>query len=152
MEQRFPLKRLHSYPHLLPEDTEIWNGFLDAPHPDLLDVEYDLRIGPPTFDVDDVDPITRKLALALNRRRIDVVIHGVTTIYVVEIKPRAGLNAFGQALGYSWLYRQEINPPNIVQPVVMTDEIIPGMADLYKAFGVALWIVDLSRQSSAEND
>lgn len=143
MGQRFPLERLRSYPHLSPEDTTIWNGFIDSPHDDLIDVEYDVHVGPTSFPTDNVDPETKQLADALTRRRADAVVYGFQTIYVVEIKPRAGLEAMGQALGYSWFYRRDRNPPNLVQPTVLTDQALPEIPELYHSFGVALWVVDL---------
>lgn len=152
MGQRFPLQRQHHYPHFQPEHRQLWELFLDSPHPDLIDVEYDVPVGPTTFPVTDVDPETRRLAEALTRRRIDALVRGPQSIYVIEIKPRAGLEAFGQALGYSWLYAREFHPPELVIPVVLTDVAVPGIPELLRAHGVALWLVDRSPSSPPETD
>lgn len=141
MEQRFPVQTLHKYPHMLPEDRKLWERFLESDTSEFSQVQYDLHVGPSGYDPKATDRQIYDLAQSLSRHRIDAVLHGPQTIYIIEIKPDAGLDAFGQAFGYAWLYRQENNPPNFIQPVILTNLLKPGLADLCSAYSVAVWLV-----------
>ena len=141
MGQRHPLTKLRHYPGFLPQDQAIWERFLDSDHPDLLTAEYNVHVGPGVNAPSHFTPNLRKMATKITQMRIDVIVRSAATAYIVEIKPRAGATALGQALTYAYLYRAEYSPIETVQPVVLTDGLIPGVEPAYALHSVAVWLV-----------
>lgn len=144
MVQHHPLKRLRKYPHLSPQDRSLWERWLDTSHEDFTSVQYDIHVGPGIEVPDHYPDNIANMATALTQYRIDAVIHSAQVIYIVEIKPAADITAFGQALGYSWLYKQDFPTSLRVQPTVLTETIKPGVAGLYRAHDVAIWLLSHS--------
>lgn len=135
---------LSIYPHMGPLDTELWNKFVIA-NPDKFDVViYDMRCG----EVEECDhemPKNIKDAWTdLCRGRIDVVAFTKTKIYVIEVKPRARGEALGQAINNAHLYKLENKTDLPIQPVVITDIIIPGTRVVAAAKGILLWTPELN--------
>lgn len=94
-----------NYPHLLPEDSILWNDYLEQFSPPHYSFLYDVAVGPgrdpgPTFDQS-----LREMALLLSKRRIDVV--GILTdaVEIFELTQSAGLKTAGQAIVYPHLLR-----------------------------------------------
>lgn len=142
METALPPRKFPRYPHLLPGDTKLWEIFLEGNHPDILTVVYDVHVGPGADIPSNLPDNIKRMATAITQYRIDVVIHTNTKIHPVEIKPQAGLTALGQALGYAHMYRLERSPDLPVQATVLTNFLKPGLATLYKTYGVDVWLVD----------
>lgn len=142
METTLPFRRFPKYPHLLPGDVKLWELFLDANHPDILTVVYDVHLGPGTEIPTNLPDNIKRMATAITQYRVDVIVSTKTTIHPVEIKPQAGLTALGQALGYTYMYKLERSPDLPVQATVLTNFLKPGLATLYKSYGVEVWTVD----------
>jgi hypothetical protein len=91
------------YPHLLPEDAELWNDYLEQFSPPHTTFLYDVAVGPGRDPGDSfADPI-RKMALQLSKRRIDVVGIQPDGVEIFELTQSAGLKAAGQAIVYPHL-------------------------------------------------
>ena len=92
------------YPHLLPEDAELWNDYIEQyspPHPTFL---YDVAVGPGRDPGDSFEDSIRKMALQLSKRRIDVVGVLPDGIDIFELTQSAGLKSLAQAIVYRyWL-------------------------------------------------
>ena len=61
---------------------------------------------------------------------------GYDEIYIIELKPKAGMSAIGQALSLAELYREEAPIDKVVLPAIITDEEIPDAAALCKKLSV----------------
>lgn len=138
---RFPYKKLPKYPHLRPRDVRIWEAFIST-HPLFFDrVDYDIKVGkgielPPEAE----EPYSSDMKY-LTKKRIDVVGYKDTDIYIIEVKPRAGLQALGQAKGLAELYRIEGPSDRAIYPCIITDIEMPDIRELSMKMGIKYLIV-----------
>lgn len=129
-------QKAQKYPHLGPEDAKIWTEFIVNNPAFFKAVEYDVRVGEGR-DYSDYEegPIKQDME-HLSKKRIDVVGFRSEEIWVIELKPNAGMSAIGQALSLADLYRDIAPREKVVLPVVITDEEIPDARHLCKKLGV----------------
>jgi len=92
-----------SYPHLLPEDAQLWNDFLVQFSPPHSTFMYDVAVGPGRDPGPGHDDSIRSMAIHLSKRRIDVVGVRPDGVDIFEITQSAGLKAAGQAIVYPHL-------------------------------------------------
>jgi len=133
---RFPYSKLSKYPHLRPEDVLIWERFIEL-YPSFFErVDYDVRCGegrtyPPVNDENILNDLQ-----GLSKLRIDVIgFHG-NEAWVIEIKPRAGASAIGQAMCYANLYKEMCESDTNITKCVITDEAVPDIARIAASFNV----------------
>ena len=132
-------KKLLKYPHLGPEDSAIWDRFIEKNPGVYRSVEYDVKVGEGRdYSGLPEDEYSADLKF-LSKKRIDVVGFTDKEIHVIELKPSAGLSALGQALGLSELYRKAVPTDKRVVGVVITDQILPDMEALCAKSGVWLF-------------
>ena len=119
------------YYHMLPADVELWAAWVATGEylPD--EVWYDVKVGSgPDLGGDDPEYIVRYSASCW-RKRIDVVGRRGLDYWIIEVKPRAGAMALGQALFYSDLFEREFAVAGDVVPVIVTDvvdkDVLPAM-------------------------
>ena len=123
MPGRFPYKKRYKYPHMIGEETLIWDRFI-VEYPDYFEtVDYDWRVGKGVELQDDWDPATKRMATMLTQKRIDVLGWMDDQPTIVEVKKRVGLSAMGQVIGYKTLFTNEF--PNIKDPklLIITESI-----------------------------
>ncbi|MBA7682848.1 hypothetical protein ES703_91203 [subsurface metagenome] len=126
------------YPHLLQEDIIIWQRFIKNGLylPDV--VWYDVRCGNSVIlDMDLPDWMT-KMSLRLTRKRIDVVGRVGRDYWVIEIKPRASYDAFGQVVFYADQFQKDYSPPGEVFPIIITDLVDMDIVSLCGDVGVCV--------------
>lgn len=121
------------YPHLLPQDIEVWKRFLAAHETEYDSFEYDLRVGDGRDPGPDHEQNIRTMAIGLSQRRIDAVGHRNGAIDIIEITTRAGLTSIGQLQVYPNLYKK-LNPSaNNVTPILVAerlqDDILPYLLE-----------------------
>ncbi len=136
-----PYELRYKYPHMAPADKAIWERFIVA-NPSAFDsVAYDVPVGIGT-DMDTVvNPETGGDINKLYQRKIDVVAVKDGKLFVVELKPRASTAALGQVQGYVVLFKRDYQVGVPVNPVVITDELLPDMEFLAKDAKVNLVVV-----------
>ena len=129
------------YPHMLPAESEIWDKFLKIRQPPFINLEYDVHVG-------DVPPVPETLPDYLKgmfqsvySKRIDVVAHDPDVIYVIEVKPRAGLSALGQCLAYKYLYERDYKPTKPVEMRIVCEREEPNIREIAGSQGVYIWTV-----------
>lgn len=81
--------------------------------------------------------------------RIDVLIHQPQRIIVVEVKPRCGLSAIGQAAGYAYIYTAQEKPTVPVKPWVVCHAAQPDVLDFAEHAGVQVLEVGWPEGESA---
>lgn len=136
--RKYPYKKLAKYPHLMPKDVEVWEKFLDS-HPKYFnEVEYDVHVGQGVTTPPEAPKEYAYDYKHLTKKRIDVVGHKGEIIFIVEIKPSAGLSAVGQAFGLSQLFRAE--NPNVARilPCIITDRIDKDIAQICERMRIVL--------------
>lgn len=126
--ERLPFRIFPKYPHMQPADVLLWERFIrlntqysqDDKTP-AWTVAYDVHVG----TIPDLPPDTPEYlkndAEALYPFKIDVVVYWPTKTLIVEIKPRASLEAVGQVLGYTALYLRTFPNDPSPQPTIITD-------------------------------
>jgi len=93
-----------SYPHLLPEDAQLWNDYQENFPLTHVTLMYDVAVGEGRDPGETFEPHIRAMAIGLSKRRIDVVAIAPDHIDAFELTQSAGLKAVGQALLYPhWL-------------------------------------------------
>lgn len=102
-------------------------------------MDYDVKVGEGRdYSTLPEDKFSEDLKY-LSKKRIDVVGFRGDEIFVIELKPKADLRAIGEAFGYASLYR-EIGPADKrIQPVVITDEILPDIQNVCSKMGVLIF-------------
>lgn len=138
---KLPYKKYHRYPHLMPNDVRIWNIFLEK-NPDFFsEVEYDVKVGEGRdYSMYKKDSVREDMEY-LSKKRIDVVGYKGNDIYVIELKPKAGLSAIGQVFGMASLFKSTFSPGQSVIAAIITDEEMPDVRSICKEIGVSLLIV-----------
>lgn len=123
MAERFKYEKRYHYPHMKPNDIEIWERCIAA-HPRLLDfVEYDVEVGSGAPFDPIVNDQTNGDVNSLYKRKIDVVGYKGEDIYIIEIKPNAGTSAIGQVKGYKRLFERDFPEQKVTAPVIVTDRM-----------------------------
>lgn len=134
--ERFAYKKLDKYPHFMPYHIGIWEKFISN-NPGFFErVDYDIKVGtgmklPPEAE----EPYKSDL-IELSKKRIDVIGYKKNVIYIIEIKPRAGLQAIGQALGLQKLYDSEYSGERKTYPCIISDSELADMKDLCSKMGI----------------
>ena len=139
--ESFPYELRSWYPHMKPNDKEIWDRFI-VNNPSAYDYcQYDVLVGSdPAFDTT-VTPETGGDAWKLYQKKIDVVGFKGERIDLIELKPRAGAAAIGQVLMYRKLYKKDYSPPTQPKCIIITDDVKTDTLEFAKEQGVSIIVV-----------
>lgn len=134
-------EKLSKYPHLLPADVALWERWLDRYGDFFTALEYDVHVGGGVEVVPGWSQETIKMASTLAAKRIDVVGHKPGEIWIVEVKPEAGVAALGQLLCYRILYIEKFKPT--AEPIccLVTDHLVPDEVFLLNRLGFRSFVV-----------
>ena len=113
--RRYPPEKLAKYPHMSPEDVRIWERYLEHHAQEWEWFAYGVKVGKGAPVPPGTPEWLARMWKSLTKKRIDVVGSRNGRIWVIEVKPRCGLSAFGQAMAYRELYAQEYG----VRPLAM---------------------------------
>ena len=122
----------------MPEDTKVWTRFLTTQQFNIKEVWYDVHVGTEAVIAGNIDPLTVRISRGLTRKRIDVVARVGGGFWVIEVKPRAGMAALGQAIIYTKLFIREMRPEGAVVPMVIADSVDPDIVDQIDGLGVGV--------------
>jgi len=126
------------YPHMMAADAAIWTEYLRDPVVPVLEVWYDVHVGRAVEVGAGAGDMERRIAAGLTRKRIDCVCRVAAGYWVVEVKPRGDMQALGQVLSYTRLFRQEYRAGGEASPVVVCGEVDEDLVEEYEARGVAV--------------
>jgi len=129
------------YTHLLGADVPIWERFLEKFADDFTSFEYDVHVGNGITAPEDWPEEYRRMTKILSQKRIDVVAHKETELWIIEIKKEAGLGALGQVLGYILLHQQDFVTTKKLVGTIVTNFLQPDMEFLLEHFGLQHFIV-----------
>jgi hypothetical protein len=129
------------YPHMLPAESEIWDKFLSQRSPPFIALEYDVHVGDTPEPPPTLPDYLVGMFKSVYSKRIDVVAHDPDVIYVIEVKPRAGLSALGQCIAYKYLYERDYKPVKPVQMRIVCEREEPNIREIAKTQGVYIWMV-----------
>ena len=129
-----------------PEDSEIWNCFLTK-YPNHCDyIYYDLPVGEiPDLDKSNCQMNYERYARQTYSKRIDVVAIVGTNFEVIELKPRAGMVAFGQVLMYLHCIKKLLPPGSMATGTIITGKADPDLLPLAEAHDIQ--VIELAGQA-----
>jgi len=129
------------YPHMLPNEAEIWDRLLAIRTPPFIKLEYDVHVGDTPEPPPDLPDYLKPMFETVYRKRIDVVAHDPDKIFVIEVKPRAGMSALGQVLSYKFLYERDFKPTKPVEMRIVSEREEPNIREIAALQNVGIWIV-----------
>lgn len=138
---RYPYEKLASYERLRPEDVTVWETFIELFPGKDWEMDYDVKVGLGRRTDKKIQKLYAKDWRDLTRKRIDAVGWGKSDIFLIEIKPRAGLSAIGQILGYSELWVDFHNNNRRVRPTIICHSTDPDTETVAKSAGIEILVV-----------
>jgi len=129
------------YPHMLPAENEIWDKFLSQRSPPFIDIQYDVHVGDAPEPPANLPDYLKGMFESVYKHRIDVVAQDPDVIYVIEVKPRAGLSALGQVLAYKHLYERDYQPTKPVEMRIVCERKEMNIDEIAEKQGVYIWMV-----------
>lgn len=94
------------FTHMSAHERAIWTRWLRQGGGQFAPFHYDIRVGNGLQMPAGSSGYAVRSAYALTTKRIDALFRRGDTTTIIEVKPRAGLSAIGQLIGYRDLYRQ----------------------------------------------
>jgi len=141
MTGRFPFTKLAKYPHMKPEDIEVWERFI-ANNPAFFDtVDYDVAVGDGAPQNPEHPPEIQADGKILTQKKIDVVGYSNNVAYVVEVGPIADMRKLGQIQTYYLLYLKSHPEASIVIPMVICGSVERELDILFTNNGIIMEIV-----------
>jgi len=141
MPGKFNYEYRHKYPHLIGEDTEVWNRFI-LKYPDKFDtVDYDFKVGRGADTTPIEQQSSKEYWAELTKKRIDVIGYKNNFVTIIEVKKRASLFTLGQILGYKYLYLREFPEVLSVLTLIVAAQISQDDRDALNHFGIDFVIV-----------
>jgi len=129
------------YPHMSPQEKELWDRFLQTTDLTFYAIEYDLRIGPGYVPAWLKEPYLIRMAKAITQLRIDAVGYRRAEIWIFEVKPRAGRSALGQLEAYAYWFEMEKRPALPLRLACVSREVDANMIQLFRARAIQIFLV-----------
>lgn len=141
MPGKFNYETRHRYPHLIGEDTEVWNRFI-LKYPEKFDtVDYDVKVGRGADTTPIEEQSSKDYWANLTKKRIDVIGYKNNFVTIVEVKKRVSLFTLGQILGYKYLYLKEFPKLLSVSTLIVAAQISQDDRDALSHYGINIIIV-----------
>lgn len=141
MPGQFNYEVRHKYPHLIGEDTAVWERFILKYSDKFQTVDYDVHIGKGV----NTDPIPEQSLknywADLTKKRIDVIGYKDNFVTIIEVKKRVGLYSLGQILGYKFLYLREHPEISVVSTLIVCSSIDQDDRDVLIHYGINFVVV-----------
>ena len=115
------------YPHMLREDYDLWNRFLDKYAPEILKVYYDVRVGQGGAIAQGETDKWTEMYRAVTAKRIDALVEFENEVWLVEVATSPGLRAVGQLATYLTLYALDPKIPKPTIPILVCSDLDPDL-------------------------
>lgn len=138
-EEAFELKK--RFLHLLPTERNLWEKWFSKYSQGWEGYEYDVHVGEGVTVGEDYPDWARSMAKLLTQKRIDVLAWRQGRPWIFEVKPQAGLSAYGQLLAYRELWMRENPGKPRPELAVVTDILNPDEEYLYRGAGIHIFLV-----------
>lgn len=123
MPGRLMYGKRYRYPHMLEDESKIWERFMML-FPDRFEtVDYDFRVGSGSPVPAGTKKNYSRMIKMLSQKRIDVVGWRGDSPVIVEVKIRVGLSTLGQVLGYQVLFHEDLPEFKIPGLMVVCESI-----------------------------
>lgn len=123
----------YKYPHMIKDEKDVWERFMERYPGRFETVDYDFRVGKGVVIEGEPGEPWPSMAKMLSQKRIDVVAWVGESPTIIEVKRRVGLSALGQVLGYRTLFTrdfQHIETPKVLiicETISEDDRIVLGL-------------------------
>jgi hypothetical protein len=137
LEWMLPQER-GSYPHMAKNDAVLWERFMDAYGGNYNRFAYDVALGgfkPDPAAGDEATRLGYQYATAL---KIDAVGERPDDVWIIEVRPHAGVSAVGAALCYQLLAGVDKFTDKPLVACVLTDRASPDIRYCCEALEVVL--------------
>lgn len=121
----WPAEPRPSYPHMLNEDRVVWTRWLQLNPGRATAVWYDVHVGEPMPVPTDLGSNMQAVAMAVSRKRIDVVALINSELWITELKPYGSHTALGQVINYRRLFLKEFPTAGPIVGAVICSAIDP---------------------------
>ncbi len=132
------VERHGAYPHLAKHDAVIWERFLDQYAGNFTTLSYDVAFGGFLIDEQLEDDALRLGWQYSTALKVDVVAARETDVWIIEVKPHAGVSAIGAALCYVAMAEADGFTPWPLIPAVVTDRASADIRFCASRYGVTL--------------
>jgi hypothetical protein len=132
------------YPHMSKLDGALWERFLDEYAGTFLRFAYDVAVGgfkPESETPNDPLALMWRYSTAL---KIDALAERTDSLWVIEVKPHAGVSALGAALCYTTLLSLDPVAVKPLMPVVVTDYVSPDIQLCAESLEVLVIALDVT--------
>lgn len=136
-------KQFGRFVHMSPQDKYIWAKALLDGWIKYAPFSYDVRVGDGVPVPESASRLEKLLAYQLGAKRIDVVAKPNGETWLIEVKPRAGLSAIGQLIGYRVLYAAEHPDETTIRTWLVTDQLQNDMIKPLEAAEIEVYEVGL---------
>ncbi len=136
-----PFVTKQRFVHLLPTEKSLWEKWFSVNSQGWEGYEYDVHVGDGITVVGEYPDWGKDLAKLLTQKRIDVLAYRQGVPWIFEIKPQAGLSAYGQLLAYRELFIRERPTSTYPQLAVVTDLLNPDEQFIYQRAGIRIFLV-----------
>mgnify|MGYP001562809153 CR=1 FL=1 len=126
-----------------PSDIPLWQEFLRLHGKEYTAFEYDVPVGDGIPPPEDIPDFAKKDWIALTKKRIDVVGFKANDVEIFEIKPRAGLTALGQLLGYWTLYKKTHGNSFHISLTLITSMLTPDERLNYDRYNIKTYVYNV---------
>lgn len=134
-------KIIQKFPHLLPEESQIWQRFLDILGGNYDRFDYDVHVGKGAPFGKEKDEKYREMWTHLTQKRIDVIGFSAKNLTIFEVRPRADLPLLGKLIGYKQLYVASVHPTLNILLAVVSDRVDDDDAFVFSQNAVKIFIV-----------
>lgn len=134
------------FPHLLPDDIEVWKRFLTHFGHLYDNFDYDVRVGKGRPQPEQELKGIRKMAVDLSQRRIDAIGNHQRGPTVIEITTGIGFKAIGQITVYPRLYRDKFGITGPIHSLIVGAFIQDDMLGPLKQTGIPWVAIDESNE------
>lgn len=124
------------YPHMLAREERIWDAYLEQYGTPPGRIEYDVHLGQGAAVEEEWPEWMKKMVKALSCKRADVIAETAMEVRIFEVKPRAGLSAVGQLLGYEALWFKQRGSWKPVTLVCVCEDVAPDMEDVFDYYKI----------------
>jgi len=129
------------YPHMSPQEADIFNRFLRTTKLKFLRAAYDIRVGPGHVPEWLVEPAIIKSVKAITQLRIDALLEAPDAFWIFEVKPRAGRSALGQLEAYGYWFMHDYAPMKTIRLACVAREVDTNMVRLFEAHAIEVFVV-----------
>jgi len=132
---------VQKYVHMLPQEREIWERWMQKYGNLFFSYEYDVRVGEGIEVRPEWGDEIARMAKLLTMKRIDVVARRPGETWIIEVKPHVGTGAYGQIRVYEKLLRQKLGEEENIRLAFVCETIDPDVKKILDAEGIIVWQV-----------